>query len=723
MKKILSVFAVSFLITVGAKADEGMWLLTLIEKMNINSMAELGCKLSAEDIYSINHSSIKDAIVMFGGGCTGEMISSEGLLVTNHHCGYGSIQKLSTSEHNYLEDGYWAKNKSEEIPVPGLTVTLLQYMKDVTDEIAKVCKNNEEIDEKAVAEASDRIAKEAEAQMPGCKAMVRNFYNNNVYYLIVNKVYRDVRFVGAPPASVGKFGGEADNWEWPRHTGDFSMFRVYAGKDNEPADYSVDNIPYVPVQALKVSLKGVDDGDFSFIMGYPGSTQRFQTASQLQSMIDVNNVRVAARTCRQDVMVDGMEADPAVRLQYSNKYASSANGWKKWQGEDLSFKKLNIIEREEQKEADFTAWVSANKKRIEKYGNALNEINDAVAASAQAKKDLALLRETLNNIGPLSIYSSFSRATMKSRSPKGFPERPLQQALQQNTDEITQEAIDEAINDAAASFKDYNDKLERRMAVAILDFYRQNARKELFPDLGFDFASMDFQKYVDDMFDESAFTSAEKIQTLKGKTMESINEDSVAKFQKVVEDMMKSLTAQVYASQKQLQKGSKAFGAGLMEWKAGQVSYPDANMTMRLTYGNVKSYSPKDGILYKHYTTIDGVMEKENPDDYEFIVPAKLKELWKAKDYGQYADADGTVHVCFLTNNDITGGNSGSPVLNADGALIGLAFDGNWESMSSDVMFEPELQRCICVDIRYVLFLVDKLGGAGYLIDEMDIVR
>lgn len=706
MKKILSVLVVSLMVTTGVKADEGMWLLTLVEKMNIASMSELGCKLSAEDIYSINHSSIKDAIVHFGGGCTGEIISSEGLLITNHHCGYGGIQKLSTPEHNYLEDGYWAKNRSEELPVPGLTVTFLQYMNDVTAALDKARQttlkenknsdNAEEIAQKAVVEETNRIVKEVEEKMPGCKAMVRNFYNNNVFYLIVYKTYRDIRFVGAPPVSVGKFGGEADNWEWPRHTGDFSMFRVYAGKDNEPADYSTENVPYVPLQALKVSLKGVEDGDFSFIMGYPGSTQRFQTASQLQSMIDVNNVRVAARTCRQDVMVAGMEADPVVRLQYASKYAGSANGWKKWQGEDLAFKKLNIIGREKQKESDFSAWVSASKKRVEKYGSALNDINEAIAVSAQARKDIALVMETLSKIGPLSIYSAFSRA---------------------------KEANDEAIDAAAALFRDYNDPLERRMAVALLDFYRQNARKELYPDLGCDFATMDFQKYVDEMFDKSAFTSADKMQALKGKTKDEINNDPVAEFQKIVTGLLTPLMAQTSNSQKQLQKGSKAFGAGLMEWKAGEPSYPDANSTMRLTYGSVKSYSPKDGIIYKHYTTIDGIMEKENPDDYEFIVPAKLKELWKEKDYGQYANADGTVPVCFLTNNDITGGNSGSPVLNAEGALIGLAFDGNWESMSSDVLFEPELQRCICVDIRYVLFLVDKFGGAGYLLEEMDIVR
>lgn len=717
IKKALLTFATFTALSIGASADEGMWLLPLLQKMNGQAMSELGCKLTPDQIYNINNSSLKDAIVQFGGGCTGEMISQEGLLVTNHHCGYSSIQRLSTPEHNYLEDGYWAMNRNQELPVKGLTVTFLQSMTDVTDIInkaeasaRKANKGNDNI-EKSVEEAIDKAMADLEDKAvsanENCTADVIQFYNQNVYYLIVYKVYKDVRFVGAPPASIGKFGGETDNWMWPRQTGDFSMFRVYADKNNEPSEYSEDNIPYTPKQSLKISLKGVNDGDFTFIMGYPGRTQRFQTADQLESMIGVNNVRVAARTCHQNVMLEGMESDPVIRLQYANKYAGSANGWKKWQGMQLAFDKLGIISREKQKEADFMAWVNKNNKRTEKYGSALEDISTFVNNTSEAQKDIALLTETLYKIGPVSNVASFIRSFRVSL---------------RNTKDTTASA-NAGIDAVTALYKDYNDALERKMAVALLEYYRTNAKAENYPDYGQDFSKIDFTAFVDNLFDASAFTSADKTQALKGKSYDEILKDPMIDFYNQTLAPLKNLYPKLDLGADKFAKGAKDFSAGLLEWKKNEPSYPDANFTMRLTYGTVKSYSPKDGVLYKHYTTLDGVMEKEDPNNYEFKVPARLKELWKNKDFGQYANAEGKVPTCFLTNNDITGGNSGSPVLNANGELIGLAFDGNWESMSSDVMFEPELQRCICVDIRYVLFLMDKFGGAGYLLDEMNIVR
>lgn len=717
IKKALLTFATFTALSIGASADEGMWLLPLLQKMNGQAMSELGCKLTPDQIYNINNSSLKDAIVQFGGGCTGEMISQEGLLVTNHHCGYSSIQRLSTPEHNYLEDGYWAMNRNQELPVKGLTVTFLQSMTDVTDIInkaeasaRKANKGNDNI-EKSVEEAIDKAMADLEDKAvsanENCTADVIQFYNQNVYYLIVYKVYKDVRFVGAPPASIGKFGGETDNWMWPRQTGDFSMFRVYADKNNEPSEYSEDNIPYTPKQSLKISLKGVNDGDFTFIMGYPGRTQRFQTADQLESMIGVNNVRVAARTCHQNVMLEGMESDPVIRLQYANKYAGSANGWKKWQGMQLAFDKLGIISREKQKEADFMVWVNKNNKRTEKYGSALEDISTFVNNTSEAQKDIALLTETLYKIGPVSNVASFIRSFRVSL---------------RNTKDTTASA-NAGIDAVTALYKDYNDALERKMAVALLEYYRTNAKAENYPDYGQDFSKIDFSAFVDNLFDASAFTSADKTQALKGKSYDEILKDPMIDFYNQTLAPLRNLYPKLDLGADKFAKGTKDFSAGLLEWKKNEPSYPDANFTMRLTYGTVKSYSPKDGVLYKHYTTLDGVMEKEDPNNYEFKVPARLKELWKNKDFGQYANAEGKVPTCFLTNNDITGGNSGSPVLNANGELIGLAFDGNWESMSSDVMFEPELQRCICVDIRYVLFLMDKFGGAGYLLDEMNIVR
>ncbi len=715
MKKIILSLAAALVIGTSAFADEGMWMLPLLQKMNIKTMKAMGCKLSAEDIYSINHSSLKDAIVHFGGGCTGEVISDQGLLVTNHHCGYSNIQKLSTPEHNYLEDGYWAMNLGEELPAAGLTVTFLENMTEVTSILTKAydaaleLTKDEEAAEKARKAAEDELKTKAEADYPNCKAQITSFYNTNVYYLIVYKTYKDIRFVGAPPASVGKFGGETDNWMWPRHTGDFSMFRIYAGPDNEPAEYSENNVPYRPKKSLKISLKGVKEGDFSFIMGYPGRTQRFQTAAQLQNMIDEFMVSVGARTARQEVMWEGMESDPTIRLQYADKYASSANGWKKWQGEKLAFEKLNIIGREKEKEQAFMAWVNQDQERVKKYGDALEEIERIENLSAKPAKEMTLLVESIYNIGTNNVYSRFMRVYGRE--------------IRQNPADSVN-IIKKAVESAKGAFKDINIPLEKKMAKRMLNYYRELADTSAYLNGIGDFATMDIDKYVEDLFDNSIFASVEKLDQLaQNPNSAAIKNDPEIK---LYEDFFK-----VYMKKAQYAtldheaeaKASKAFAAGILEWEAGKPSYPDANSTMRLTYGKVGGYSPKNGMWCNYYTTLDGVMEKEDPNNYEFIVPARLKELWKAKDYGQYADATGNLPTCFLTNNDITGGNSGSPVLNAKGELIGLAFDGNWESMSSDVMFEPDLQRCICVDIRYVLFMMDKYGKAGWLLKEMNIVK
>ena len=715
MKKKILTIAAALTLAVSASADEGMWLLPLLQKMNAQAMADLGCRLTPEQIYSINNSSLKDAIVHFGGGCTGEMISDKGLVITNHHCGYSNIQALSTPEHNYLEDGYWAMNLSEELPARGLSVTFLQSMTDVTDILDKAyqaalkqnkkAEDKEEIAEGARNAAADALAEKAEADNPHCTARVTSFYNGNVFYLIVYKTYTDIRFVGAPPASSGKFGGETDNWMWPRHTCDFSMFRVYAGRDNEPAAYSPDNVPYRPIKTLGVSLKGYQDGDFAMIMGYPGRTQRFQTAAQLKDMIANQRVAIDARTVRQDVMWDARMADPEVNLQYASKYASSSNGWKKWQGEELAFEKLNIIGREEQKEADFMQWVNAKKKRREAYGSAIQTIADAVASSSEANKAYNLLTESIYRIEVVGFAANF--ATAMSRA-----------AAQGQEGE---EAVANAIASISRGYKDYNEPLDRREGVALFKHYLANVKPEdKIAIEGLDESQVEsFVKYL---FDNTAFTSEEKIRE-KIKSLDDVMQDPAFSLYRAIAQVAVKLTPAIEASSGAIAEANKAFTKGLMDWKAGEPSYPDANSTMRLTYGTVKSYSPKDGVLYKHYTTLKGVIEKENNDDYEFRVPARLHEIYVTKDYGPYANEKGELPACFLINCDITGGNSGSPVMDADGNLIGLAFDGNWESMSSDVMFEPDLQRCICVDIRYVLLLLDKFGGAGYLLDEMNIIR
>lgn len=661
MKKFLLTLAAIAALLPSARADEGMWMLPLLEKINSDALRDLGSRLSPDQIYSINHSSIKDAVVQFGGGCTGEIISGSGLLVTNHHCGYGSIQALSSEEHNYLEDGYWASSRSEEIPVPGLSVKFLQKMTDVTGKVK---------DEKS----ADALIAKAVKENPHCTAQIVSFFNDNVQYLVIYKVYRDVRFVGAPPAASGKFGGDTDNWMWPRHTCDFSMFRVYAGADNEPADYSESNVPMVPRQFLNISLKGIQEGDFAMIMGYPGRTQRFQTASQLEDMLELNDIRIAARTVRQDVLWKEMRASDKVGLQYASKYASSSNGWKKWIGMKEAFAKLNVIGRQEEKEAELGAWIGEKKGRIKKYGDPVSEIASGVAGRKAAYQGYTLISETLSKIELIGLVRAKD----------------------------------------ASDYKDYDAEVDRKVAHAMVRHYLQNADPQDRVDVS--------EEMIDKIFDESVFTSYDKLEAARAAGV-NLDEDPAAVLRGAIIDKRGPLYRQTITWDDTLEAPTKAYAAALLEWQKAKPSYPDANFTCRLTYGTVKGYEPKDGVVYKYYTTLKGVMEKEDPGNYEFRVPARLKELYNAKDYGQYADAQGQLVTCFLTNLDITGGNSGSPVMDADGNLIGLAFDGNWEAMSGDVIFEPNLQRCICVDIRYVLFMMDKFGGAGWLLDEMNIVK
>ena len=661
MKRIFLSLAAALMLLPASRADEGMWLLPLLEKINSETMQNLGSRLTAEQIYSVNHSSIKDAVVQFGGGCTGELISGSGLLVTNHHCGYSSIQALSSEEHNYLEDGFWATSLEEEIPVPGLTVKFLQSMTDVTGKV----RNDK---------AREKLIKKAEEENPYCKAQIVSFFNDNVQYLVVYKIYRDVRFVGAPPASLGKFGGETDNWMWPRQTCDFSMFRVYAGKNNEPASYSEDNVPLQPRQFLNISLKGVEEGDFVMVMGYPGSTQRYQTAAQLEDMLAINDIRIDARTVRQDVLWDEMRADDKVSLQYASKYASSSNGWKKWIGMRDAFAKLDVIGRQKEKEAELASWIEAKNSRVKKYGGAVSEIAAIMDMRARDYRAYTLLNETLMKIELLQLTRSA----------------------------------------AADPYKDYDAEVDRKVALALVKHYLDNVDEQ-------DRIDIDSLK-VEQLFRESVFTSPEKLAAARAEGR-NLSEDPA----RILDDEIQSKAIELYSTVSDaadaLREPAKTYAAALLEWTADEPNYPDANMTCRLSYGTVKGYEPRDGVVYKYYTTLKGVIEKEEPGNYEFRVPDKLKEIYAEADYGDYANDKGELVTCFLTNLDITGGNSGSPVMDADGNLVGLAFDGNWEAMSGDVIFEPELQRCICVDIRYVLLILDKFGGAGRLLDEMNIVR
>ena len=712
MKRIISIIA-ALSICFSSFADEGMWLLPLIKKMNGKAMKELGCELSPKEIYNANRSSLKDAIVQFGNGCTGEIISKNGLLVTNHHCGYGNIQKLSSVEHDYLKDGYWAMNYSEELPCEGLTVTFLQYMEDVTQVIeaarqkaekqTKGMENAEAQIEEAINLALDAEIAKAERKNPDCEVIIESFYNENVYYLIVYKVYKDVRFVGAPPSSIGKFGADTDNWMWPRHTGDFSMFRVYCAPDGSPAEYSRNNVPLKSKNHLKISLKGVQEGDYTMIMGYPGRTTRFQTSPELKFQIEQNDIRIAARTIRQDVLLEDMLADPKVKIQYASKYSSSSNGWKKWQGMKLAFDKLDIIGRAEQEEAQFQKWVEADKKRQAKYGYALKDLADAIKAGREDNNAFTKAFETIYKVEAMNF--AINLASNANRE------------IKNGADTVT--ALKNAYEALAPKYADYSADTDRKVAKAMFKHYGDIADSKYAAVL----AKTDIDQWIDEIYDNSVFTSADALKAaIEEKGMGVFNDPMYGEGYHMY---LECANHQVKAGQtsERLAAARQLYTEGLLEWKKGEPSYPDANSTMRLTYGTVGGYSPKDAVIYRYYTTLDGVMEKEDPDNWEFVVPEKLKELWKNKDFGRYAMEDGKMPVAFLSNNDITGGNSGSPIMNAKGELIGLAFDGNWESMSSDVMFEPDLQRCINVDIRYVLFIVEKFGGAKWLVDEMKIVK
>ena len=693
-------FLLVFAILMGSaplKADEGMWLLPLLEKLNIKKMQEMGCKLSAEDIYSINNSSLKDAIVHFGGGCTAEIVSDKGLLFTNHHCGYGSIQALSTVEHDYLKDGYWAMNLKEELPAKGLSVTFVDKFVDVTERLNKAVAKakNEEDYKKRWNKEVEKIKEEAVKADPTLQARVTSFYNDNMYLLITTRTFKDIRFVGAPPSSIGKFGADTDNWMWPRHTGDFSVFRIYADKNNNPAEYSEENVPYTPKQSLKISLKGVKENDYAMIIGFPGRTTRFMSSEEALETQKINNaISIYVRGEKQDIWMNDMLADPKVRIQYSSKYAGSSNGWKKWMGMNETFDKLNIVERRAAEEKAFNEWVAADPKRVEKYGTAVETINNTIKERAEYAYVYRYLSETLSAIELIKA-----------------PQRAQRGGTRQ------------------AFYKDYSASTDRKLAKRMIAIYKEKVDAKYHPAF---FAEIDskfggsIDAFVDNLFDTSVYTSEEKYNEAAKAAVaagKDLSADPVEALRKDLHKVSGMIMPKLLESSAKINAAKKAYVAGTLEMMGDNASYPDANSTMRLTYSKVLPYSPKDAVIYDYITTLDGVMEKEDPNNWEFVVPARLKELWKAKDFGEYALENGKMPVAFLCNGDITGGNSGSPVLNDKGELLGLAFDGNWEAMSGDVIFEPSLQRCINVDIRYVLFIIDKFGGAGYLLDEMDIVR
>lgn len=721
MNKIkLYLSALLILAVCSVKADEGMWLLQLMQQQNsIDMMKKQGLKLDALDLYNPNGVALKDAVGIFGGGCTGEIISPEGLILTNHHCGYASIQQHSSVEHDYLTDGFWATSRDKELATPGLKFTFIERIEDITDLV------NAKIAAKEITEAEsftsaflNKLAKELldNSDLKGKKGIVPQalpFYAGNKFYMFYKKVYPDVRMVAAPPSSIGKFGGETDNWMWPRHTGDFSMFRIYADANGEPAEYSPNNVPLKTKKHLPISIKGLKEGDYAMIMGFPGSTSRYLTVSEVKERMEASNEpRIRIRGVRQDVLKEAMNSSDKIRIQYANKYAGSSNYWKNSIGMNKAIIDNNVLGTKADQEAKFAQF--AKEKNNVDYMNVVAKIDEAVSKTSPIKYQQTCLTETFMN------GIEFGSPYMVMDNLKTALEQKNDSAIQANI-KILEEVY------AAIHNKDYDHEVDRKVAKALFPLYAEMIPSEQRPTI---YAVIekgykgDYNAFVDAMYDSSIMANQTNFDKfIKKPTVKAIEKDIATQYSRSKFDRYTALAEQMGKLPEELALLHKTYIRGLEEMKLPVPSYPDANFTIRLTYGNVKPYSPKDGVFYKYYTTTDGILEKENPEDREFVVPAKLKELIEKKDFGRYAMPNGDMPVCFLSTNDITGGNSGSPVLNENGELIGCAFDGNWESLSGDINFDNNLQRCINLDIRYVLFILEKLGNCRHLINEMTIVE
>ena len=711
MKRIFLLSVVFLLFIFRVLADEGMWIPSLLGEKKLDDMRKKGLKLTAEDIYSINQSSLKDAIVLFGRGCTGAIVSEEGLLLTNHHCGFGSIQRQSSLEHDYLTDGFWAMSREEELPNAGLTVTLLIRMEDVTDKVLEMVKEGmtEADRQKAIDEVSKNIISEA-VKNTHYQGEVKPLFNGNQYFLYISEVFKDIRLVGAPPFAIGNFGSDTDNWMWPRHTGDFSMFRIYADSNNMPAEYSKNNVPYHPGKALTISLAGVDKGDFTMVYGYPARTQEYLPSYMVKLIAeDSNPEKIAIRREKLDIMGIAMDADPEVRIQYANKYAGVANYWKKWLGESKGLQRFDAVEKKMAFEQEFQSW--ANGKGTT-YADILPIYKQLVSELTPYQQWIDQFSE-----GPWSLDLVKLAA--------GY--RNLVKMDKASQDDLKKEA-DRLNGGVPGFFKDYNTATDKKLFIAMLEHFRksvnENDRPLIYSEIDKKFNG-DISAYANWVYEESVFASREKLSGIldnySAKSGKKIVSDPVYKlmlsFYGKYQESFASHYNMLMTSQDSLQR---IYMKAIMEMENDRVLYPDANFTLRVSYGVVNDYYPKDGVYYDYQTTLTGIMEKDNPDIYDYRVPDKLKELYRSKDYGRYGN-NGEMNVCFTAANHTTGGNSGSPVLNARGELMGLNFDRNWEGTMSDIMYDPDMCRNIVLDIRYCLFIIDKYAGAGHLVNEMKI--
>ncbi len=717
MKKLLSLALIVLTTCFQARSDEGMWIPLFLGEFNEAQMQAMGMKITADDIYSVNHSSLKDAIVIFGGGCTGEVVSDQGLLLTNHHCGFRSIQKHSSIEHDYLTNGFWAKDKSEELTNPGLTVTFLIRMEEVTAIVLdSINTDMTEAERRMLINRHIKSIKEEATKDTHYKAVVKPFFLGNRYFLFVNEIFEDVRLVGAPPSNIGKFGGDTDNWMWPRHTGDFSIFRIYADKDNNPAKYSEDNVPYQPKKHLSISLDGINEGDFTFIFGYPGSTEEYIPSYAVDMTVNtINPIRISLRGKRLGVIKKYMNDSPEIRIQYAAKQAGISNGWKKWIGENRGIKRLHGIEKKEAFEKEFQKWSSLTENQ--KYNSLLSAFKETYDELYPLKKNLYYVVEGGLGIELIKYANSFSSLVNIS-----------------NSKDVSQDKLDKTVKrlkkSTSSYFKDYQPEVDKEVFAVLFKTYYENVDKDEVPEeiqKQITKYKENFILFADEVFKKSMFASKDKIidflDNYKASQYKKIKKDPAYKIASAfIKQYKTNYYTKIAKLNSKLDSLMRIYMKAQMEMQPNKLFYPDANFTLRIAYGNVMGYNPADAVTYNYFTTLEGIMEKEDPDIYDYVVEDKLKDLYNNKDYGIYGN-NGKMQVCFIANNHTTGGNSGSPVLDANGNLIGINFDRCWEGTMSDIMYDPDQSRNIMLDIRYCLFIIDKFAGAGHLVDEMTIVK